>query len=213
LQWGLKSRTHERRGWLKDKLLEANLLEPSNEALWKRIISDYKCQLSAIEGMKLAMGPKFEDPREYKGVVGDQRKFVSVKKESQLDVPKNKWTIPFLLHAYDVKRYNFQNKRRADKSGSNTLNTDGIKKRIQYNKGDCVITNRAASRRHNSARYFFSRLKALSGTLPHSWMNPETILTQRMLYIGGRSGATTHSVFRIGTKFMTASWRNNAALL
>jgi hypothetical protein len=78
LQWGLKSRTHERRGWLKDKLLNVGLLEPSNEALWKRIIFDYKCQLSALEGMKLGMGAKFEDPHEYKGVPGDQGKFVSV---------------------------------------------------------------------------------------------------------------------------------------
>jgi hypothetical protein len=89
----------------------------------------------------------------------------AVKKNSQLDVPKNMWTIPYLLFAYDVKRSNFQNKRRADKNESNTL-TDGMKKRIQFNKGDCVITNRAASRRYYSAHYFFSRLKALSRTLP-----------------------------------------------
>ncbi len=76
LQWGLKSRTHEKRGWLKDKLLKVGLLEPTTEALWKRIISDYKCQMSAIEGMKLALGAKFEDPREYKGVPGEQGKFV-----------------------------------------------------------------------------------------------------------------------------------------
>jgi hypothetical protein len=165
LQWGLKSRTHEKRGWLKDKLLKAGLLEPTNEALWKRIISDYKCQMSALEGMKLAMGAKFEDPREYKGVPGEAGKFVSLKKDSQQDVPKNMWTIPFLIYAYDVKRSNFQNKRRADKKGATTL-TDGIKKRTQFNKGDCVITNRAASRCYYSARYFFSRMKALSGTLP-----------------------------------------------
>jgi hypothetical protein len=90
---------------------------------------------------------------------------VSKKKESQLDIPKNFWTIPYLLHAYDVKRSNFHNKRRADKNGVNNL-TDEYKKRIQFNKGDCVITNRAASRRHYNARYLFSRLKALAGTIP-----------------------------------------------
>jgi hypothetical protein len=35
LQYCLKSRTHERRGWLKDKLLQLNLLEATPEALWK----------------------------------------------------------------------------------------------------------------------------------------------------------------------------------
>jgi hypothetical protein len=75
------------------------------------------------------------------------------------------WTIPFLLHAYDVKRSNFQNKRRADKKGVNVL-TCGLVKRVQYNKGDCVITNREASRRKYTAKYFYSRAKAL---------NPETI--------------------------------------
>ncbi len=112
LQVGLKSRTHERRGWLKEKLLRHGLLEATPEALWKRILSDYKCQLSGI-----------------------------------------------------VKRSNFHNKRKADSKGVNNL-TDGYKKRVQFNKGDCVITNRAASRRHYNPRYFFLRLKALAGTIP-----------------------------------------------
>jgi hypothetical protein len=74
LQWlesGLKSRTHEKRGWLKEKLLKHGLMEPSNEALWQRVMSDYKCQLSAIESMRLALGTSFNDPRDYKGNQGD----------------------------------------------------------------------------------------------------------------------------------------------
>ena len=31
------------------------------------------------------------------------------------------WTIPYLLHAYGVKRSNFQNKRKADKKGATSL--------------------------------------------------------------------------------------------
>ena len=115
LQWlesGLKSRSHEKRGWLKAKLLKHGLMEPSNEALWQRVMSDYKCQLSAIEGMRLALGASFNDPREHKGNQGDGGKFVSLKKDTQADVPKNMWTIPFLLYAYDVKRSKFQNKRK-----------------------------------------------------------------------------------------------------
>jgi hypothetical protein len=127
-------------------------MEANDEGLWKRVISDYKCQLSAIEGMRLALGDKFTDPREYKGKASSDGKFVSEKKESQRDIPKNMRTIPFLLHAYDVKRSSFQNKRRDDKKGINVL-TGGLARRVQYNKGDCVITNRGASRRLYTERY------------------------------------------------------------
>jgi hypothetical protein len=43
-------------------------------------MSDYKCQLSAIEGMKMVIGDKFVDPREHTGSNGEQGKFVSKKK-------------------------------------------------------------------------------------------------------------------------------------
>ncbi len=101
--------------------MKHGLLEATDEALWQRVILDYKCQLSAIEGMRLALGPSFNDPRDHKGDQGDGGKFVSLKKESQADVPKNMWTIPFLLYAYDVKRSNFQNKQKNDKLGVSKL--------------------------------------------------------------------------------------------
>ena len=142
LKFGLSSRTHEKPGWLKDKLLYHNLLEGNVESLWKRIISDYKCQLAAIEGMQFTMGNEFKDPRETRGVQGGGGKFVSLKKDSQLNIPKNMWTIPYLLHAYDVKRSTFKDKVVMDKKGITTLT--GVKRK-QYNKGDCVITNRGAS--------------------------------------------------------------------
>ena len=63
----------------------------------------------------------------------------------------------------DVKRSNFQNKRKQDQMGAAMLTQ---KEKKQYNKGDCVITNRAASRRMYNAKYFFARKKALSGILP-----------------------------------------------
>jgi hypothetical protein len=116
--------------------------------------------------MRLALGPTFKDPRDHKGDQGDGGKFVSLKKESQAEVPKNMWTIPFLLYAYDVKRSNFQNKRKNDKLGVSKL-TKRLTKRVQWNKGECVITDRAASRRKYNARYFFSRMKALNvATIP-----------------------------------------------
>ncbi len=113
--------------------------------------------------MRLALGAAFTDPREHKGNQGDGGKFVSAKKESQAGIPKNMWTIPYLLYAYDVKRSNFQNKRKIDKDGAAKL-TEGYKKRQLWNKGTCVISNRdAAKRKYNAnARYFFSRTKALN---------------------------------------------------
>ncbi len=114
-----------------------------------------------MAALVLGLGSKFKDPREYKGISGIKGKFVSEKKERQRDIPKNMWSIPYLLHAYDVKRSNFQNKRRDDKKGINVL-TGGLAKRVQYNKGDCVITNRTASRRMYTARDFYSRSKALN---------------------------------------------------
>jgi hypothetical protein len=72
-------------------------MEATDEALWKRVLSDYKCQLAGIEGMRLALGSKFNDPRETKGHNGQFGKFVSQKKESQLEIPKNMWTIPYLI--------------------------------------------------------------------------------------------------------------------
>ncbi len=50
---------------LKNKLLKHDLMEATPEALWKRVIfSDYKCQLSAIKDMRLALGNAFKNPRE-----------------------------------------------------------------------------------------------------------------------------------------------------
>jgi hypothetical protein len=99
LQWlesGLKSCCHEKRGWLKDKLLKRGLMEATDEALWQKVMSDYKCQ---IEGMRLALGSTFNDPRDHKGNQGEGGKSVTLKKDSQADVPKNMWTIPYLLYA------------------------------------------------------------------------------------------------------------------
>jgi hypothetical protein len=52
-----------------------------------------------------------------------------------------------------------------------TLNRKGVanlteKHRKQYNKGECVITDRVASRRKYTDKYFFARMKALAGTIP-----------------------------------------------
>ncbi len=93
------------------------------------------------------------------GYTGEFGKFVTKKKESQLEIPKNMWTIPYLLHAYGVKRSNFENKRKADKKGATNLTREMQTNRVQFNKGDCVISNRVAPRRKYNAKYFFSGRK------------------------------------------------------
>jgi hypothetical protein len=72
LEWlklGLTSRRHEKKGWLRQMLLDNNELHPTDEEmLWNRVISDFKCQESYREGMKEVLGLKYKDPRDYKGM-------------------------------------------------------------------------------------------------------------------------------------------------
>ena len=72
----------------------------NKDDLWARIMSDYRCQIAAIDGMKEAMGDAFVDPREHKGtnVEGGGGRYVSLKKTTQRGVPKGVFTIPYLLH-------------------------------------------------------------------------------------------------------------------
>ncbi len=48
LEWlklGLTSRKHEKKGWLRQLLIDNNELHPTDEEmLWKRVVSDFKCQ-------------------------------------------------------------------------------------------------------------------------------------------------------------------------
>lgn len=121
--------------------------------MWARIISDYNCQLSAIEGMKEVMGDGFEDPRDYNGIADKQTgKFVSTKTVSQKLVPKGPYTIPYLLHAYGVSRTTFQRKRKQDRQGGLKLKID----RRTLRKGQFVIENRELAASKYNARFFFA---------------------------------------------------------
>ena len=111
---GLKTRRHETKGWLKNTLHQELLLADDKDSLWTRATFDYRCQLAAIDGMREVMGDDFVYPRDHTGVVGNDSggKFVSLKKASQRGTPKNEYTIPYLLHAYDVSRTTFQRYRK-----------------------------------------------------------------------------------------------------
>ncbi len=99
LEYGLETRRHEKKGWLKEELLKHDLLADTKAALWARVLSDYACTEAAREGMAKALGLAYVDPREHKGVKGKASggKFVSLKKDSQLGVPKNVWTLGYLV--------------------------------------------------------------------------------------------------------------------
>ncbi len=66
LKYGLTTRRHEKSGWLKDVLVEHNILAANDKsALWNRALLDYQCQLSCLEGMQHVLGFDYKDPREY----------------------------------------------------------------------------------------------------------------------------------------------------
>jgi hypothetical protein len=93
LQYGLASRRHEKRGWLRKVLIHHQLLKDTKDGLWKRVLSDYKCQQACIAGMKVAcesMGTTFKYPRAYVAQPSkkDGGRFVSDRPASQKGIPK-----------------------------------------------------------------------------------------------------------------------------
>ncbi len=109
LKWGLTTRRHEKKEWLAETLIENGELIEGKEALWKRVLSDYRCQLAYLESMKEVLADKYTDPRDYKGVqvTNSGGKFVSLNKESQQHVPKNVHSLGYLLYAYGVAKTTF----------------------------------------------------------------------------------------------------------
>ena len=127
----------------------------NKDDLWTRIMSDYRCQIAAIDGMKEAMGDDFVDPRDHKGtnVEGGGGRFVSLKKMTQRGVPKGVFTIPYLLHAYDVARSTFNRKRKLRDVAPNDVmksTTHG-----HHNKGKNVINDREFAQLLFTLSYFF----------------------------------------------------------
>ncbi len=55
--------------------------------------------------MQHVLGSDYKDPREYTGIRDKNSggKYVSTKKTSQQGIPKNGFTIPYLMWAFDVK--------------------------------------------------------------------------------------------------------------
>ena len=100
---------------LKEELVKHELLAETKSALWARVLSDYACTEAARDGMEQALGDKYKDPREHKGVTGkaSSDRFVSVKEASQIGIPTNMWTLGYLAYAYNVDKATFRRRWRA----------------------------------------------------------------------------------------------------
>ncbi len=120
LKYGLESNRHTKQGWLRDLLVEHNLLKADDKpSMWQGVLSDYQCQLSYLEGLQGALGTKYLDPREYHGQRGKESGgcYISIKKGKQKGVPKNVHTIPYLMWAYDVNQCTFKRRLKQQKMG------------------------------------------------------------------------------------------------
>jgi hypothetical protein len=159
LKYGLQSNRHLKPGWLRDLLLQHNLLKPDDkQAMWLRVLSDYRCQLSYMEGLQGALGQKYTDPRDYVGKNGKESggRFISMKKGKQKGVPKNVHTIPYLMWAYDVNKCTFKRRLKQQKMGMPLEETEPIK-----HKGQFVIECRELARERFNPKFFYSHQHAM----------------------------------------------------
>jgi hypothetical protein len=166
LKWGLTTRKHEKKGWLAETLLANGELLEGEAALWKRVLSDFHCQLAFLEGMKEVLAEGYNDPREYREVRGKDSggKFVSLKKESQAHVPKNVHSLGYLLYAYGVSKTTFFRKRDAEKMGPSS-EKESSNTPYQPVAGKTSIDNQAIARDFYTPRFFFAREKAMGATI------------------------------------------------
>ncbi len=84
------------------------------------VMADYQSQLAAVEYGKEIMGED-HDPRTYVGKKSksSQGRFTSMKKASQSGIPKNVYTVQYLIYAYGVSETTFKRWRKAAKNGVN----------------------------------------------------------------------------------------------
>jgi hypothetical protein len=103
--------------------------------------------------MAKALGDKYVNPREYKGVQGKRSggQFVSLKKASQMEVPKNVWTLGYLVYAYNIDEATFRRRLKTEKEG--IVVGAPIGKHI----GTSVINNRQLARERYDAKFFNAR--------------------------------------------------------
>jgi hypothetical protein len=159
LKFGLESNRHTKSGWLRDILQHHNLLKPDDkESLWQRVLTDYACQLSYLEGLQGALGDEYEDPRDYKGHRGKDTggRYATKKTGKHQGVPKNVHTIPYLMWAYEVSKCTFKRRLKQKKVGMR-LSDDSPTR----HKGLSVIECRELARERYNPKFFYSHEQAM----------------------------------------------------
>jgi hypothetical protein len=159
----MNSKRHTKRGWLKTLLTKHSLLQERKEALWSRVLSDYQCQIVAMEAMKVIQGSYFKDPRlvSQHGVFNG--KLDGRFQKNKAGIPTGVFTVPYLLHAYDLSESSFKRKRKESKEGKICK---PVAAQANHHRGTSVINNSQLSKERYNARYFFVRKKMMSGDPP-----------------------------------------------
>lgn len=163
LKYGLTGKRHATRGWLKKLLVQQNLLVDGNDAIWMRVMSDYQCQLVAMEVMRSIQGSDYKDPRlvtEHGVFKGKEDGRYQKKKTG---IPTGVFTVPYLIYAYDVSETSFKRKRKELKEGKLCI---PVAEHATHHSGTSVINNSQLCKERYNARYFFVRNKVLSGESP-----------------------------------------------
>ncbi len=187
LKYGLEMKLHTKNGWLRDLLVTLNLLKPDDKKeLWARVLSDYKCQLSCLEGMKEVLGDEFVDPRDYKGTRGKDTggRYVSTKSKRQTGVPLNVYTIQYLMWAYNVNKCSFKRRLKSEKMGIN-ITPDVTDSPV--NKGLSVIESRELAQERYNPKCFYAHEQAMmmrNPTLEDQRVPEWTIYKYRIGYFG-----------------------------
>ena len=138
LKHGLTSKRHATRGWLKKLLVQHNLLTDGNDAIWNRVMSDYQCQLVAMEVMRSIQGSDYKDPR----LVTEHGVFKGKEdgryQKTKTGIPTGVFTVPYLIYAYDVSETSFKRKRKELKEGNLCI---PVAEHATHHRGTSVINN------------------------------------------------------------------------
>ena len=147
LKWGLQYKRNVNKGWLRDILVEEQILDGSKAATQARFWSDHKAQDLFMLGMQACMGVDF-DPRISKQKRGEDGQFGPNKN----GVPQNFLTVKYILHAYDISYTTY---KRMKKSECNVR-----KPTTQHpNKGKTIFEDKEFAKHWYSPYRMFVRLK------------------------------------------------------
>jgi hypothetical protein len=143
LKAGLRTVRHHTKGWLKQDLIASGKLVDTKEAIQAKVWADYNAQLIHVRAQQDILGSDYNPLRTIPGRDEDG-KFTFCK---NVDVPKNYFSLEFLLYAYDASQSTF--KRLRQRGG------EALPKQVPHNKGQFVLLDTKLASCIYSARYFY----------------------------------------------------------